>query len=175
MMSISMRAARQPRVVASFLAASRTSLCSLPMARASPVPSTSAHQLFPWPAPEESPALVGIRRSFPTTETGQVAPHAYQAGRRCNVAGHAPHSARRRVVFLGILHRTCTTAREGRNLLGEPRRAGPMVPPPVFPGSPAGVESAGEVLLLRRHPQPLAGQDHPGVEGVEPLDAVDHR
>ena len=52
------------------------------------------------------------------------------------------------------------------------------VPPLVFPGPPAGVESAGEVCecqSLGGDPQLLAGDEHPGVEGVEALDPLHHR
>ena len=52
--------------------------------------------------------------------------------------------------------------------------AEPLGSAPVFPGPPAGVEAADEVCVWVRggHDQPLAGLEHRGVEGVEPLDLV---
>ena len=60
----------------------------------------------------------------------------------------------------------------------KPRRSR-RLRPSFFPGPPAGVEAAGEVLWCRstpwRGPGSLAGGEHAGVEGVEPLDPLHHR
>ena len=72
------------------------------------------------------------------------------------------------------MRRTRATRSRRRAARGGARRA----PPLVFPGSPAGVEAAGEACggsLRGGDPDLLAGGEHAGVEGVDPLDPLDHR
>ena len=68
-------------------------------------------------------------------------------------------------------------AQPGADLRPEAAGAEPPAPPLFFPGPPAGVEAADEVLvwLAGGDHQALAGGEHPGVEGVEPLDLRHHR